>query len=110
MSFIILFSMLPATTSPFCQYLHDFMQTCEKFEEIYQLSKNSFNNLLKEKSKITAFNYLKNEKIRQTKIMDLKYSKLEMQEYLLDGDRNSNISNRILKARGKTLDIKLQKK
>ena len=62
--------MLPATTSPFCQYLHDFMQTCEKFEEIYQLSKNSINNLLKEKSKITAFNYLKNEKIRQTKIME----------------------------------------
>ena len=80
------------------------------FEEIYQLSKNSFNKLRKEKAKIAAFNYLKNEKMKQTKIMDLKYSKLEMQEYLLDGDRNSNISNRILKARGKTLDIKLQKK
>ena len=33
-----------------------------------------------------------------------------MQQYLLDGDRNRNISNLIFKARGKMLDIKLQKK
>ena len=73
------------------------------FEEIYQLSKNSFNNLLKEKSKITAFNYLKNEKMRQTQIMDLKYSKLEMQEYLLDGDREETFQIQFLKQGGKLL-------
>ena len=33
-----------------------------------------------------------------------------MQEYLLDGDGKRNISETIFKARGKTLDIKLQKK
>ena len=33
-----------------------------------------------------------------------------MQEYLLDGDRNRNISSLIFKARGNILDIKLHKK
>ena len=33
-----------------------------------------------------------------------------MQEYLSDGDRNVNESKMIYKARGKTLDIKLQKR
>ena len=32
-----------------------------------------------------------------------------MQEYLSDGDRNVNVSKVIFKARGKTLDIKIQK-
>ena len=32
-----------------------------------------------------------------------------MQEYLADGDRNTDISKLIFKARRKTLDIKLQK-
>ena len=33
-----------------------------------------------------------------------------MQDYLADGDRNTNISKLIFKARGKILDIKLHKK
>ena len=33
-----------------------------------------------------------------------------MQEYLADGDRNTDISKLIFKARGKTLEIKLHKK
>ena len=99
---------------------NDFVQTCEKylkkldidmtFEEISEISKYSFNKILKEKVKIVSLNYLNLEKSKQTKISDLNYSKLEMQQYLLDGDRNRNISNLIFKARGKMLDIKLQKK
>ena len=42
--------------------------------------------------------------------MDIEYSKLEMQEYLLCGDRNTSISKFIFKARGCNLDIKTQKK
>ena len=42
--------------------------------------------------------------------MDIEYSELKMQEYLPDGDRNTNISKLIFKARGKILDIKLHKK
>ena len=42
--------------------------------------------------------------------MNIHYEKLEIQEYLLSGDRNINISKLIFKARGNTLDIKTQKK
>ena len=42
------------------------------------------------------------------KILDIQYSKLQMQEYL--ADRNTDISKLIFKASGKTLDIKFHKK
>ena len=48
--------------------------------------------------------------MKQKKILDIQYSKLQMQAYLADGDRNTDISKLIFKARGKTLDIKLHKK
>ena len=48
-------------------------------------------------------------KWRQPKIMNI-YYELEMQEYLLSGDRNITISKLIFEARGYTLDIKTQKK
>ena len=42
--------------------------------------------------------------------MNIHYEKLEIQEYLLSGDRNINISKLIFKARVNTLDIKTHKK
>ena len=42
--------------------------------------------------------------------MNLKYEKLEMKSYLMDGDRSRKISNLIFKARGQNLDIKIQQK
>ena len=99
---------------------NDFVQTCEKylkaldinhtFKEIAKLSKSSFKKLLKEKSKMAAFKYLKSEQAKQKKIRNIHYSKLDIQEYLLSGDRNVNVSKLIFKARSKTLDIKVQKK
>ena len=80
------------------------------FNEIEKLTKFSFNKLLKERVKIAAFSYLNCEKSKQEKIKDINYSELEMQEYLADGDRNNNVSELIYKARGRFLDIKLQKK
>ena len=59
---------------------------------------------------MAAFKYLKNEQSKQKKIMDIQYSKLEIQEYLLHGDRDIDLSRLIYKARGLTLDIKTQKK
>ena len=99
---------------------NDFVFTCKKyletlnislaFEEIENMSKFSFNKLLKEKVKVEAFSYLNGAKSKQEKIKDIIYTKLEMQEYLADGDRNINVSKLIFKARGRSLDIKLQKK
>ena len=44
------------------------------------------------------------------KIKNIKFEELKIQDYLADGDRNNLVSKIIFKARGKTLDIKLQKK
>ena len=57
----------------------------------------------------TFNNWSKCYEILQTKIMNIHYEKLVMQEYFLSGDRTINISKFIFKARGNTLDIKMQK-
>ena len=66
--------------------------------------------MLREKTNIAAFKYLTAQKSKQTKIDDIEYSKLEMKAYLADGDRDIRVSRLIFKARGKTLDIKMQKR
>ena len=80
------------------------------FEEIRHMSKFSFKNLVKEKTKEAAFKYLLEEKSKQTNILDLQYDKLEIQEYMSEGSRNKEIAQVIYKARGKSLDIKTHKK
>ena len=40
----------------------------------------------------------------------MNYEKLEIQEYLLDGNKNTKLSKLIFKARGKSLEIKTHKK
>ena len=99
---------------------NDFVATCQKylkcldinlsFDDIENMSKISFKKVLKEKTTIAAFSYLEGQKVNQKKIMDIEYSKLAMQHYLADGDRSVKVSQLIFKARGKTLDLKLQKK
>ena len=79
------------------------------FEEIAKMSKFSFKKLLKEKTKVAALKYLNLEKTKQSKVLGIQFEKLVMQEYLLNGDRNSAVSKLIFKARTKTLDIKSQK-
>ena len=58
---------------------------------------------------MAAFRYLTSEKSKQTKIKQISYEKLEIQKYLMDGNRNIDTSKFIFKARAKTLDIKTQK-
>ena len=99
---------------------NDFVFRCKKyleilkinlsFEEIAKMTKFSLNKLLKEKIRVAAFEYLKMQQSKQDKIKNIEYQKLEMQEYLANGDRNINLSKVIFKARGRNLDIKLQKK
>ena len=52
--------------------------------------------------------YLLEIKIKQTNISHIKYDDLQMQEYLVDGNRNSIIS-KIFKVRSMTLNLKTQK-
>ena len=99
---------------------NDFVKTCEKyldrlglkltFEEISLMTKNKFKQLVKEKTLEAGFRYLMEEKNNQKKIRQLTYKKLQMQEYLMDGNRNTKLSKLIFNARGKTLDIKSHKK
>ena len=99
---------------------NDFVSTCRKylkildiqlsFEEIANMSKYSLKKILKEKTTLAAYKYLTGQKESQKKISDIKYTKLEMQPYLADGDRNIRLTKLIFKARGRNLDIKIQKR
>ena len=101
----------------------DFVKTCAEyletlgiqlnFEEIRIMSKFKFKKIVDQQTNEAAFKYLtekKNEPGKQTKIKQLKYEKLEIQEYLCEGNINSVLAKLILKARGRTLDIKVHKK
>ena len=60
---------------------------------------------MKSKTHEAAFSYLLTEKNKQTKISHIQYSDLRMQEYLLEGIKNTEMS----KARGMCLDLKTHK-
>ena len=105
---------------------NEFVQTCKKylqvlninmsFEEIAKLTKYQFKKIVKEKTTIAAFKYLIEKKDKPDKNGKMKrksciyYEKLELQHYLLDGNKNINISKFICKALSKTLDLKTHKK
>ena len=65
--------------------------------------------LVQEKTSAAAFMYLLEIKIKQTTISHIKYDDLQMQEYLVDGNRNTKISKFIFKVRSMTLNLKTQK-
>ena len=52
----------------------------------------------------------KNQPGKHTKIEQVEYDKLEIQEYLLEGNMNTDLSKLIFKTRGKNLEIKAHKK
>jgi hypothetical protein len=101
----------------------DFVKTCTEyletldiglsFEEIRNMSKYQFTKLVKKKTTEAAFKYLmgkKNQPGKQTKIEQVEYETLEIQEYLVEGNKNTELSQLIFKTRGKTLEIKAHKK
>ena len=71
---------------------------------------------MKEKTRVAAFTYLIKEKNKpgrnnkKSKIACIEYDQLEIQEYLYQGNENTNTSKLIFKGRAQTLDIKLHKK
>ena len=102
---------------------NDFVKSCLKylemldikmsFSEIEDMSTWRFKKIVKEKTNLAAYTYLmekKNQPNKQTKIANLKYEKLEMQDYLLDGNFNTQVSKVVYKARTQTLDIKTHKR
>ena len=74
------------------------------------MSKWIVKELVKSKTHKAAFSYLLTEKNKQTKISHIQYSDLRMQEYLLEGNKNTEMSKLIYKAIGMWLDLKTNKK
>ena len=74
------------------------------------MSKLQLRKLLCEKIRYEALEYLKTQQVKQEKIKNIVYSELKMQDYLREGDRNTAVSKVIFKARGQTLDIKMQRR
>jgi hypothetical protein len=113
----MLFKVLQATREN--PIKNDFVKTCESylaklnmdmtFEELSKMSKWSVKQLVKSKTHEAAFSYLLKEKNKQTKISHIQYSDLRIQEYLLEGNKNTEISKLIYKARGMCLDLKTNK-
>jgi hypothetical protein len=81
------------------------------FEEIKNISKWKLKKIVKEKIESAASQYLiklENSPSRYgriSKIGNIQYEKLEMQQYLYENE-NTNISKFITEARAKTLEIK----
>ena len=98
---------------------NDFVKTCLKylkqldinlsFEELEKMSKWSIRKLVKQQTAKAAFKYLTDIQAKQSKISHIKYDDLKIQEYLLDGNRNTDVTKFIYKARSMTLNIKTQK-
>ena len=55
---------------------------------------------MKQKTEEAGFRNLLGEKSKQSKIMDIEYKSLKIQDYLLDGNKNIELSKLIFKARG----------
>ena len=102
---------------------NDFVSKCLKylevlnititFDEISEMSDFKFKSLVKEKTKAAAFKYLmelKNLPGKNTKIKNINYKSLGIQEYLLGGNENSEVAKVIFAARGRNLEIKEHKK
>ena len=99
---------------------NDFVKTCKEylatlditlsFQEIEQMSEWSFKKLVKSKTEAAGLKYLLSQKEKQTKVMDIEYCDLNIQEYFVGGNCKKKISQLIFKARSQTLDIKCQQK
>ena len=91
---------------------NDFVKTCQKylecldinmtFDQIKEMSEFRFKSIVKQKTVEAAFKYLmdqKNKPGKQTKIDNITYTNLCIQEYLLDGNSNTELARLIFKAR-----------
>ena len=100
------------TKNDFGKICKDYLNVLDiklSFEEIEKLTEWSFKKLAKEKTEKAALKYLLSEKEKQSKISNIAYEKLKIQEYL-SGGCNVKLAKLIFKARSQTLDIKTHKK
>ena len=91
---------------------NDFGETCKKYmkslelnipiEEFGKLSKWKAKTLLRKKTSKAALKYLLEEKEKQIKLASLEYDKLEIHKYLVQENRNTEVSKIIFKARSLT--------
>ena len=96
---------------------NDYDKSCEKyrnilkiklsFDEIAEMSKQSYTKLVKKKTTEAAFLYLMEKKNKQTKISNINYKSLDIQEYLLEGNKNIIVSKFIFKARSQMMKRQL---
>ena len=78
-----------------------------EFEEIEKMTKRKFKKLLKEKTNKAALFHLNEQKGKQKKIESIVHKTLKLQDYLQE--RKVAVSKVIFAARGKNLNIKIQK-
>ena len=77
----------------------------ENFEAIKVMSKNKFSNILKGKIRTISLKYLTNKQGKKGK--DIKYSSLEMADYLLPTNKHLNLEEKrtLFAIRNKMVDI-----
>ena len=95
----------------FAKTFQKYLKTLEiplSFEQISEMPKQRFKRLLKQKTKMAALKYLNKEKLKQSKILNIEHTKLEMEEYLLDCDRNVKVPKFIFKQCGHKSSEKLE--
>ena len=76
------------------------------FEEIKDLSKEKFKNIVKKAVSNKAFEYLTTEKTKLSKIQHIEYDKFDIQEYLLPNQTSIRMAKFIFHARSRMLDLK----
>ena len=75
-------------------------------EEISMLSRESFRTKLKKAINAAAFKWLMEEKVNKSKLKDLNYEKLEMQNYLGINNLETSEKKFLFLMRTRMLDIK----
>ena len=86
----------------------DFKLINEKFNKtlIKSMTKKQFKKWVKSKIEKAAFEFLIEEKVSQSKICDIEYKKLEIQNYLKAAVFNNSEIELLFKLRSKTLELK----
>ena len=86
----------------------DFELIEENFDEdmVKNMTKNKFKKFVKNKIGRAAFKYLENLKITHSKIRDIKYSKLEIQTYILSDELSNEEINTLFAVRSRMTPVK----
>ena len=77
-----------------------------KENEIQKMNKNKFKKYVKGKVKSRALKYLNQIKEKHSKVKDIKYNKLEIQQYMTDSRFTSNNIELLFKLRTRMVQVK----